>query len=160
MIAWTETGETAKRRYELQSSSNRPKMVDMSATPNSYKYLEPRRGSNYRQLFIKDTRIRADVVYGQVVSEEEPKMTPEEVAADSGLPLEAVLEAVAYIESNPPEVRWDRLTEEALVEATGMNDPDYNGKPRILTPEERNRIEKNILHLFSPEERERLEKNR
>ena len=114
----------------------------MSTTPNTYKHLEPRLGSSYRQLFIKGTRIRADVIYGQYVSEEEPKMTPEEIAADIGLPVEAVLEAIAYVESNPPEVARDHAREEALMEATGMNDPNYkyHGKPKIISSEERARI--------------------
>jgi uncharacterized protein (DUF433 family) len=95
-------------------------------------------------LFLKGTRIRADVIYGLYVSEEEPKMTPEDIAADYGLPLEAVLEAIAYIESNPPEVARDHAREEALMEATGMNDPNYkyHGKPKLLSPEERARIDR------------------
>jgi uncharacterized protein (DUF433 family) len=113
----------------------------MSTAPNTWKHLEPRLGSSYRQLFIKGTRIRADVIYGQYVSEEEPIMTPEEIAADSGLPVEAVLEAIAYIESNPPEVLRDRARDDAMMEATGMNDPNYDGHPKVLSIEERMRIE-------------------
>ena len=112
----------------------------MSTTPNPYKYLAPNPDSRYKQLFIKGTRIRARSLYGWYASEEEGRMTPEEIAADFGLPLEAVLEAIAYCESNPPEVAEDFAAEEALMEATGMKDPDYKGRPRILSPQERARL--------------------
>ena len=112
----------------------------MSTASTQYQYLAPNPKSAYKQLFIKGTRIRARVLYGQTVNEE-PR-TVEEVAEDYGLPVEAVREAVAYCESNPPEIREDYEREERLMEATGMNEPDYkyHGKPRLLSPQERARI--------------------
>lgn len=112
----------------------------MSTTPHSWQHLEPRPCSNYRSLFVKGTRIRARVLYGDYMSEEEPKMTVEDIAAAYDLPVEAVREAIAYCASNPPEIAADFAAEEALAEATGMNDPNYKGQPRVLTPEERARI--------------------
>ena len=113
------------------------------STPTSTKwaYLAPNPKSFYRQLFVKGTRIRARVIYGLYMSAEEP-MTPEEIAADFGLPLEAVKEAIAYCQSNPPEIEQDFRREEALMEATGMNDPDYkyHAKPKLLTAQEMARI--------------------
>ena len=114
----------------------------MSTSPSAnWKYLEPRPKSFYRQLFIKGTRIMARSLYGWHVNEEEP-MTPEQLAAEFNLPLEAVREAIAYCESNPPEIEQDFRREEALAEATGMNDPNYkyHGKPKVLTPQEMARI--------------------
>jgi uncharacterized protein (DUF433 family) len=73
--------------------------------------LAPNPKSLYRQLFIKGTRIRAEVIYGLTVDGSEP-MTPEEVAADYGLPLDAVREAIAYCESKPPEIDEDHREEE------------------------------------------------
>jgi hypothetical protein len=69
-------------------------------------------------------------------------MTAEEVAADFNLPVEAVQEAFAYCQSNPPEIEQDFRREEARMEATGMNDPNYkyHGKPKPLSPEDRARI--------------------
>src|SRR5688572_4557319 len=107
----------------------------MSTASTQYQYLAPNPKSAYKQLFIKGTRIRARVLYGQTVNEE-PR-TVEEVAEDYGLPVEAVREAVAYCESNPPEIREDYEREERLMEARGMNDPNYNGKPRLLSPQEK-----------------------
>ncbi len=66
-------------------------------------------------------------------------MSPEEIAADYSLPVEAVREAIAYCQSNPPELAEDYSREEALLQATGMNAPDYKylTTPKLLTPQER-----------------------
>src|SRR5690242_936934 len=108
-------------------------------TPTNWKYLEPRPGSFYRQLFIKGRRLMARTLYGRYMSEEEP-WTLEQIAAEYDLPLEAVKEAIAYCETNAPEIEQDFRREEALMEATGMNDPNYDGRPKLLSPEERARI--------------------
>jgi uncharacterized protein (DUF433 family) len=112
------------------------------AETREWKYLAPNPKSNYKQLFIKGTRIRAEVVYGMTVDGTDPefRMTPEQIAEDMNLPLDAVREAIAYCQSDPPEIREDHRREELLMEATGMNDPAYNGKPRLLTPQELARI--------------------
>jgi hypothetical protein len=84
------------------------------AKSNHWKYLAPKPGSVYRQLFVRDTRIMARILYGMNVREEEP-MTPEEIAAAFSLPTEAVLEAIAYCKSNPPEIQQDWEREEANI---------------------------------------------
>src|SRR6516225_9955728 len=103
----------------------------------SWNYLEPNPKSAYKQLFVKGTRIRARVLYGEAMNEEDPR-TVEQIAADYGLPIEAVQEAIAYCQGNPPEIEDDFRREEALMEATGMNDPNYkyHGKPKILSAQE------------------------
>jgi uncharacterized protein (DUF433 family) len=111
----------------------------MSTNSNPYKYLARKPKSNYKQLFIKDRWVSARTLYGMYVNEETP-MTPEAIAADYDLPLEAVLEAIAYCESNPPELAQDYAREEARMQATGMNDPHYDGRPKLLTAEERARL--------------------
>ncbi|MCE9533476.1 MAG: DUF433 domain-containing protein [Planctomycetes bacterium] len=110
-------------------------------TTTTWKYLAPNPKSMYTQLFIKGTRIRARVLYGMYMSAEEP-MTPEEIAADYGLPLEAVQEAIAYCQTEPPEIKKDFEREERLMEASGMNDPDYKngGKFKVVPTEEFVRI--------------------
>jgi uncharacterized protein (DUF433 family) len=116
-------------------------------TNTQWKYLEPRPCSHYRQLFIKGTRIRAEILYSLTVPSAETGevYSPEEVAADYDLPIEAVQEAIAYCQSNPPEIAYDHRREERLIEAHGMNHPDYKKDPtkyyRVLTPEERLRID-------------------
>jgi uncharacterized protein (DUF433 family) len=105
----------------------------MSTTPKQYKYLTRKPGSLYKQLFIKDRWVAARTVYGQYARDDSP-MTPEEIAVDRDLPLEAVLEAIAYCESNPPEIQQDWEREEAIIKATGRDDPQ--SQPRVLTPQE------------------------
>ena len=112
----------------------------MTSTAVRYSHLTPNPNSEYRQLFVKGTRIRARVLYGWYACDD--PMTAEEIAQEFGLPLAAVKEAVAYCESNPPELLEDYAREEAVMEATGMNDPAYkhHPSPRLLTAQERARL--------------------
>ena len=107
----------------------------------TWKHLGPDPKSAYRQLFVKGTRIRARVLYGLYKSADEP-MSPEEIAADYDLPLDAVREAIAYCETDPPEIAEDFAREERLVQATSMNEREakYGGKYRTLSPQERARL--------------------
>ena len=75
------------------------------------------------------------------MSEKEPR-TPQQLAEDWEVPLEAVQEAIAYGQSDPPEIREDKRKDDLLAEATGMNDPayKYSGKPRPLSTEGRVRL--------------------
>ena len=112
-----------------------------AASPStSYVHLAPNPKSAYRQLFVNGTRIRARVLYGWYACTE-PR-TPEEIAADYNLPVEAVKECIAYCESNPPELLADYAREEALMEASGMNDPNYkyHPTPKLLSAQEIARI--------------------
>ena len=111
-----------------------------AAQSTKYQHLAPRPESAYRQLFVKGTRIRAEILYRQYACEE-PR-SAEEIAADYQLPLEAVQEAISYCESHPPEIAEDRRREEATAEAAGMNSPDYklHGKPKLLSPQELARL--------------------
>ena len=72
-----------------------------TTTSTTWKYLAPNPKSLYTQLFIRGTRIRARIIYGMYMSAEEP-MTVEEIAAECNLPLEAVHEAIAYCQTDPP----------------------------------------------------------
>lgn len=111
------------------------------STSTTWHHLAPNPKSCYQQLFVKGTRIRARVLYGMFMSAQEP-MTPEEIATEFNLPLAAVKEAIAYCQSNPPEIAQDFAREERLMEASGMNDPDYKygGKFKVVPPEEVARI--------------------
>ena len=105
-----------------------------------WKYLVRKPKSNYKQLFIKDRWIAARTLYGETMGED--ARTAAQVAVDFGLPLEAVHEAIAYCESDPPEIRADWEREEALIRATGMDDPNYryHAQPRLLSPQDRAEI--------------------
>jgi uncharacterized protein (DUF433 family) len=114
----------------------------MSETPREWKYLERRPGSSYQQLCIKGKRIWAWTLYCEFVNQNEPR-TPQELAEDWSVPLEPVQEAIAYCQSEPPDLRDDYRKDELLAEAIGMNDPAIraSGKPRPLSTEERVRLD-------------------
>jgi len=118
----------------------------MSSPATQWKYLERNPRSSYKQLSIKGRKIHARTLYGQFMSAEEP-WTIEQIAADWSLPIEAVREAIAYCQSNPPEIEEDFRVEEALMEASGMNDPNYklHPQPKRLSPQDMARIEREAL---------------
>lgn len=92
-----------------------------SSFPTRWQHLAPKPGSAYRQLFVQGTRIAARLLYGLTVNDE--PMSPEEVAAAYNLPLAAIQEAIAYCESNPPELEADWRREESRVQARESSDP-------------------------------------
>jgi uncharacterized protein (DUF433 family) len=123
-------------RSHVGAKRSRKEYYEIMTTPsNNWRYLERDPKSSYKQLSIKGRRIKARTLYGQTQGED--ALTPEVVAADRDLPLEAVLEAIAYCETNPPEIRDDFEREERLAEAMGLNDPEYKqtGEMRLLTPQ-------------------------
>jgi hypothetical protein len=88
-----------------------------------YKYLGLWRGSNYRQFFYKGRKIRAETLYRETVGRE-PR-TPQEVAEDYDVPVEAVLEAIDYCTRNEDLLRQEREAEAALIRARGLDKPPY-----------------------------------
>jgi uncharacterized protein (DUF433 family) len=92
-----------------------------TSTATQYQYLEPRPGSNYRQLFLKGRRIRAAVVH-EAVHGPDP-YTPEEFALDYDVPLEAVREALDYAANNLPLIEAERNREAADIRARGLDRP-------------------------------------
>ena len=116
------------------------KIVSMNPQSTGYVYLAPNPKSAYKQLFVRGTRIRARVLYGWYACAE--PMTPEAIAREFNLPVEAVQEAIAYCESKPPELAEDYAREEAVSEAAGMNEPGYkyHPNPKLLDPQQVARI--------------------
>ncbi len=90
----------------------------------TWKHLAPDPSSSYRQMFVKGRRIRATSLYDLTRDPDEP-MTPEEVARQYDVPLEAVLEAIAYCRAEPPEIEEDFRKEEAAMKAAGKFVADY-----------------------------------
>jgi uncharacterized protein (DUF433 family) len=86
-----------------------------------YQHLEPRPGSNYRQLFLKGRRIRAAVVHEAVYGPD--PYTPEEFAREYGVPLDAVREAIDYVSNNLPLIEAERDREAADIQARGLDRP-------------------------------------
>jgi uncharacterized protein (DUF433 family) len=92
-----------------------------SKTETKYQHLEPRPGSNYRQMFLKGRRIRAAVV-DEAVHGPDP-YTPDEFAEEFQVPLEAVLEALDYVAQNRPLIEQERDREVARLRARGLLGP-------------------------------------
>ena len=90
-------------------------------TASQYQYLEPRPGSNHRQLFPNGRRIRAAVVHEAVHGPD--LYTPEEFASNYGVPQAAVLEALDYVANNLPLIEEKRDREAADIRARGLDRP-------------------------------------
>ena len=95
-----------------------------------YKHLQPKPGSNYRQLFVNG-RIRAEILYRETVGVE--PLSPEQVASEYGLAVEAVLEAIEYSIRNKQLLDEERARETARIKAAGRDRWPY--APRDSEPQ-------------------------
>lgn len=89
-----------------------------------YKYLRPKRGSRYQQLFVG--RIRAEVLYRETVGAE--PLSPEVVAKEYDVPVEAVLEAIEYCVKNKQLLDSERERETENIRARGGDVWPYAAK--------------------------------
>src|ERR1700730_15961220 len=83
-----------------------------------YKYLQPKRGSRYQELAVSG-RIRAEILYRETLGPE--PLSPEQVATEYDLPVEAVLEAIHYCEQNRELLDAERAREQATIKARGFD---------------------------------------
>ncbi|MCI0640757.1 MAG: hypothetical protein L0Y70_16920 [Gemmataceae bacterium] len=118
-------------------------------TEKKFLFLETKPGSLYRQPFVRGTRIRAEIPYSATIAKkdeegDEPGMSPEEVARDLELPLEAVQETIDWCRAHWDVVIADHAREDRLSAATGMNHPNYKSDPnkhyKAIAPKEYARI--------------------
>jgi uncharacterized protein (DUF433 family) len=127
----------------MEETINPTKLSEVAVNQTQWKYLEPHPQSSYKQLFLKGTRIRAEIVYDEMEwGEPDDPMTPEKIAADRNLPVEAIREAIAYCESNPPEIEEDHRRSREQLQAEGLMDAEgnYIRPPGRLSPEEEERL--------------------
>ena|SRR5579859_4563152 len=94
-----------------------------------YKYLKPKPGSNYRQLFVNG-RIRAEILFRETTGVE--PLTPEQVAGEYGLPVEAIEEAIDYCRQNQALLAEERAREDARIKAARRDQWPY--APRDSRP--------------------------
>jgi hypothetical protein len=94
-------------------------------TTTEYKYLKPKRGSRYKQLFFG--RIRAEVLYRETVGSE--PLMPAEVAREYNVPLDAVLESIDYCTKCKDLLDAERAREEAAIKGSGRDKWPY--APRV-----------------------------
>jgi uncharacterized protein (DUF433 family) len=71
-----------------------------------YIHLAPREGSAYQQYFIRGRNLRAETLYRATVGPE--PMTPDDVARDYDVPVEAVREAIHYCIRNAALLQRER----------------------------------------------------
>ena len=90
-----------------------------------YKFLRPKRGSSYQQLYVEG-RIRAEVIYRETVGFE--PLTPEEVAREYNIPVEAVQEAIDYCIHHKELLDAERAREAASIKARGLDKWPYAPK--------------------------------
>ena len=83
-----------------------------------YKHLMPKRSSSYRQLYVGG-RIRAEIIYRETVGLE--PLTPEQVAGEYNIPIEAVQEAIDYCIRNKVLLDAERAEETARIKAAGRD---------------------------------------
>jgi len=93
------------------------------ADERQYKYLAPRYGSSYRQYFLKGSKIRAETLFAETVGPE--ARTPEEVAEDYEVPVEAVYEAIRYCQENEALLQQEIDEESADIRARGWDKPPF-----------------------------------
>ena len=94
--------------------------------PTHYEHLQPKRGSRYQQLAVGG-RIRAEILYRETLGPE--PLSPEQVAEEYGVPVEAVREAIHYCEHNRDLLDAERAREQAAIEARGLD--HWPHAPRI-----------------------------
>jgi uncharacterized protein (DUF433 family) len=90
----------------------------------AYKHIGPRYGSSYRQFFINGTKHRAETIWAATLGD--GAQTSEEVAADFGVPVEAVYECIHYCEHHADVLRRDYEMEQETLRAAAPP----NGHPK------------------------------
>lgn len=90
----------------------------------AYKFLQPQPGSNYRQFFCGP--IRAEVLYRETIGAN--PLTPEEVAHEYNVPVEAVLEAIEYCSTHQELLDAERAREDQRIAAAGRDKWPYAPK--------------------------------
>lgn len=75
------------------------------SAPATYRFLTERSGSSYRELFVCGTSLRAQSLISDMENE---SLAPEQIAAAYHIPVEAVLEATAYVHQNEEYLAGER----------------------------------------------------
>jgi uncharacterized protein (DUF433 family) len=84
----------------------------------NYIHLAPREGSAYQQYFVKGRNLRAETLYRATTGPE--PMSPEEVARDYDLPVDAVREAVHYCVHHATLLQREREADWAESRSRGL----------------------------------------
>lgn len=94
-------------------------------TQTEWKYLEKRSHPWRKQLYLKGRRLKAFDLWANMIAND---MTPEEVADNWDVPLEAVRESIQYCETHQ-----DLLKQEAETERRHLEDRGIPLEPKITS---------------------------
>jgi uncharacterized protein (DUF433 family) len=87
-------------------------------TTTQWQYLEKRSHPWRQQLYLKGKRIKASVIYSDMLVNEE---TPEEAADNWDLPVAAIREIIEYCQSNQQLLRQEAQEERRRLEEKGVS---------------------------------------
>ena len=91
--------------------------MTVGQTKKQWKYLEPRPDSWRKQLYLKGTRIKASVIYSDMIVNE---MTETDALYNWDFPLEAIHEIIEYCQTHQELLQSEALEERRLLEAKGV----------------------------------------
>jgi uncharacterized protein (DUF433 family) len=83
-----------------------------NAAKTQWQYLEKRPDSWRQQLYIKGTRIKASVIYSDMIANQE---TPQETAENWDLPLAVVEEVMEYCQTHQVLLNYEAAEERRIV---------------------------------------------
>ncbi len=83
-----------------------------NSSKTQWQYLEKRPHPWRQQLYIKGRRVKASVIYSDMIVNEE---TPEEAAENWDLPLAAISEVIEYCQSHQELLKQEAAEERRIV---------------------------------------------
>ncbi|MGL5079203.1 MAG: hypothetical protein ACRDBG_25665 [Waterburya sp.] len=87
-------------------------------TTTQWQYLEQHPHSWRKQLYIKGKRIKANVIYSDLIVNE---MTPDDAAENWDLPKEAICEVIEYCQANQELLKQEAEEGRRRLEAKGVS---------------------------------------
>ncbi len=100
-----------------------------NASKTQWQYLEQRPHPWRKQLYIKGKRIKASVIYSDLIANNE---TPAEAAENWDLPLAAITEVIEYCETNQELLKQEAEKGRRLLEAEGVKLEPLNQSSVII----------------------------
>ncbi len=99
---------------KAKSRQGRGENISMTtnSSKNQWQYLEKRPHPWRQQLYIKGRRIKANVIYSDLIVNEE---TPEEAAENWELPLAAIEEVIEYCQTHQELLKQEAREERRIV---------------------------------------------
>ena len=88
-----------------------------TAAIKAYRYLEPRADKSSQELFVLGRGIRASTIWHDLYIQ---RFSPEQIASDRGLPIEAVYEALAFCQENWEMICREKDDERQYLEEIGF----------------------------------------